>query len=55
MSNVIRSPNRAASQDLIDRLIKAGYLQAELRNDADAVAVAIARLKEDFTKHREGA
>ena len=47
MSDVIRSPFQAASQELITRLVKAGYLQPALRNDADAITTAIARLKED--------
>jgi hypothetical protein len=48
MSDVIRSPLQAASQELITRLVKAGYLQPALRNDADAITTAIARLKEDL-------
>ena len=48
MINVVRSSFKAASQELIARLIKAGYLQPALRNDADAITTAIARLKEDL-------
>ena len=33
---------------LIAKLIKAGYLQPALRNDADAITTAIAQLKEDL-------
>ena len=32
MSEVIRSPFQAASQELITKLVKAGYLQPALRN-----------------------
>ena len=48
MSNVVRSSFQAASQELIAKLIKAGYLRPALRNDADAVTTAIARLKQDL-------
>jgi hypothetical protein len=48
MSNVVRSAYQAASQGLIAKLIKAGYLRPALRNDPAAVANAIARLKQDL-------
>jgi hypothetical protein len=48
MSNVVRSSFQAASQELIAKLVKAGYLQHALRNDADAITTAITRLKEDL-------
>lgn len=41
MSKVVRS--QAASQGLIAKLVKSGYLQPALRNDADAITTAIAR------------
>jgi hypothetical protein len=47
MSDVISHP-QAASQELIAKLVKAGYLQPALCNDAVAVANAIARLKQDL-------
>jgi hypothetical protein len=47
MSNVV-SFSQAPSQDLIAKLIKAGYLQPGLCNDAVAVAKAIARLEQDL-------
>jgi hypothetical protein len=47
MRNVVRYP-QTASQELIARLVKAGYLRPALRNDADAITTAIARLKEDL-------
>jgi hypothetical protein len=48
MSNVVRSSFQAASQELIAKLINAGYLPPALRNDADAITTAIARLKQDL-------
>jgi hypothetical protein len=53
MTNAVRSSFQTASQELIARLIKAGYLQTALRNDADAITTAIARLKEDLRGERE--
>jgi hypothetical protein len=53
MSNAVRSSFQTASQELIARLIKAGYLQTTLRNDADAITTAIARLKEDLRGERD--
>ena len=53
MSDVIRSPFQAASQELITKLVKAGYLQPALRNDADAITTAIARLKENLRGGRD--
>lgn len=47
MSNAVRY-SQPASQELIARLVKAGYLQPAFRNDADAITTAIARLKEDL-------
>jgi hypothetical protein len=51
MSNVVRYP-QTGSQQLIARLVKAGYLRPALRNDADAITTAIARLKEDSKRRR---
>jgi hypothetical protein len=48
MTKVVRAPYKAASQELIAKLIAAGYLQPALRNDPDAITIAIARLKEDL-------
>jgi hypothetical protein len=48
MSNAVSYP-QAASQDLIAKLVKAGYLQSGLCNDGVAVANAIARLKQDLS------
>jgi hypothetical protein len=48
MSNVVRPSFQPASRELIDRLVKAGYLPPALRHDADVVTAAIARLKRDL-------
>jgi hypothetical protein len=48
MTKVIRSPHQAASQELIAKLVTAGYLQSALCNDADDITTAIVRLKEDL-------
>jgi hypothetical protein len=48
MTKVVRAPYQAASQELIAKLITAGYFQPALRNDADAITTAITRLKEDL-------
>ena len=40
---VVRAPYQAASQELIAKLIAAGYLQPALRDDADAITTAITR------------
>jgi hypothetical protein len=48
MSNIIQSPYQAASLEMIAKLIKAGYLQPALRNDADAITRAIGRMKQDL-------
>ncbi len=45
MSNVVSYP-QAATQELIRKLVRAGYLQHALCNDPVAVANAIARLKQ---------
>ena len=48
MTKVVRVSQQAASQDLIARLVKSGYLEPALRNDPDAITIAIAGLKEDL-------
>jgi hypothetical protein len=52
MSNVV-SFHQAASQELIAKLVKAGYLQPALCNEPVAVADAIARLKQDLRRGRD--
>ena len=44
MGNVLRTPYRAASARVIERLIEAGYLGFQRRRDADAIAAALDRL-----------
>jgi hypothetical protein len=46
MSDLVSSPFQAGSQELIAKLIRAGYLAPTQRNDALAIADAIARLKQ---------
>lgn len=48
MSNVVRSPYRLASRELIAKLIKAGYLRPIQRNNADAVTKAILLMKRNL-------
>ena len=48
MSDVIRSVYQAASGEMIAKLIKAGYLQPALRHDADAITLAIAKMKQEL-------
>ena len=48
MSKVVRRLYKSASQELIAKLIKAGYLQPALRNEPDAITTSIARLKENL-------
>ena len=45
MSEVITFAPRSGNSEVIAKLISAGYLQPEQRNDPDAVAKAIARMK----------
>ena len=47
MSDVVSFP-QAASHELIAKLVKAGYLEPSLCNDAVAVANAIARFKQEL-------
>jgi hypothetical protein len=48
MSEVITFAPRSGNSEVITKLISAGYLQPEQRNDPDAVAKAIARMKLDL-------
>jgi hypothetical protein len=47
MSNVVQPSFPATSNEMAERLIKAGYLQQALRHDSKAIASAIARMKQD--------
>jgi hypothetical protein len=53
MSDVV-SHSQAASQELIAKLVKTGYLQPGPCNDAVAVANAIGRLKQDLRGGTQG-
>jgi len=48
MSEVIPVAPRLGDSEMIAKLINAGYLQPEQRNDPDAVTKAIARMKLDL-------
>ena len=48
MSEVITFAPRSGNSEVIAKLISAGYLQPEQRNDPVAVAQAIARMKLDL-------
>jgi hypothetical protein len=48
MSEVITFALRSGNSEVIAKLISAGYLQPEQRNDPVAVAQAIARMKLDL-------
>jgi hypothetical protein len=48
MSNVVQPSFPATSNEMAERLIKAGYLQPALRHDSKAIASAIARMKQDL-------
>jgi hypothetical protein len=41
-------PHEAGSNEMIAKLIKAGYLRPELQHDLDAITSAIAKMKEDL-------
>jgi hypothetical protein len=47
MSNVVRSSDRG-SRNMIEKLVEAGYLRSTQRNDADAIAKAISRMKRNL-------
>jgi hypothetical protein len=48
MSNVIQRSLLSASDEMINKLVRAGYLEPAQCNDADAITVAIARMREDL-------
>jgi hypothetical protein len=48
MNKVDRASPPEPSQELISKLIRAGYLQPALRHDPDAITRAIAQLREDL-------
>jgi hypothetical protein len=48
MNKVNRASPPEPSQELISKLIRAGYLQPALRHDPDAITRAIAQLRKDL-------
>ena len=48
MTKGVRPHFRSAAEELVTKLIKGGYLEPALRDDPDAIAIAIIRLKEDL-------
>jgi hypothetical protein len=46
MTKVTRAPPPDPSQELISKLIRAGYLQPALRHDPDAITRAVTQLRE---------
>jgi hypothetical protein len=48
MSKVDRLSHPETSQELIGKLIRAGYLLPDQRQDADAIAKSIAQMKNDL-------
>jgi hypothetical protein len=48
MNEVVPFPHQAGSDEMVAKLVKAGYLQPGQRHDADAVTNAIARMKQDL-------
>jgi hypothetical protein len=46
MKKAVSSPPQEDTQGLVAKLVNAGYLAPALRNNGDAVAKAIARMKE---------
>jgi len=52
MNKVVQSPFRVASSEMIAKLIRAGYLHSKQRHDADAIAEAIAKMKQDLRDRR---
>jgi hypothetical protein len=51
MSEVVLFPNRIPSDQMIAKLVKAGYLRREHQHDANAITTAIAHMKRDLRKN----
>jgi hypothetical protein len=47
MGNVVRSSHRGF-REMIEKLVQAGYLRPTQRNDTDAIAKAISRMKRNL-------
>ena len=54
MSEVVPFPYPAGSTEMIEKLVKAGYLRPERRRDADAITNAIAQMKQDLRSAGSG-
>ena len=50
MSNVLQFKRRGASREVIDNLVKLGYLERRMRHDAGAIEDALARLQNDLCR-----
>jgi hypothetical protein len=49
MSNVIRSSFQPVAREIIAKLVKAGYLQPAVHNNAEAIKNAISQMKQDLS------
>jgi hypothetical protein len=54
MTKIVRPHFRSAAEELVTKPINGGYLQPALRDDPDAIATAIVRLKEDLSGSDDG-
>jgi hypothetical protein len=50
MSNVLEFRRRGASREVINNLVKLGYLKQTMRRDAGAIEDALARLQIDLSR-----
>jgi hypothetical protein len=50
MSNVLHFRRRSASREVINNLVKLGYLEQALRRNAGAIEDALARLQDDLCR-----
>jgi hypothetical protein len=50
MTNVLQFRRRGASRQVIDELVKLGYLRRTMRHNAGAVGNALARLQDDLCR-----
>ena len=50
MSNLLQFRRRGASREVIDKLVKLGYLKRTLRHNAGAIEDALARLQDDLCR-----
>jgi hypothetical protein len=53
MSNVIRSSFQPVAREIIAKLVKAGYLQPAVHNNAEAITNAISQMKQDLRGRRD--